>query len=332
MPGWGDILNEIQAMSATRGDACDVVRKQYLVKLHQKTNRAVISYSSSWVQPSQGVDPFVLSLNIADVQGLMEVMKGVNEDAVDLIIHSPGGALDATEPFVTYIRSKFKHVRAIIPHAAMSAATMISCAADEIVMGKHSFLGPIDPQLGIQTAVGPRMVAAQAILEQFKLAQDEIAQDQAKLASWMTMLNQYGPDLLISCKNASELSKELVQSWLEKYMFRDDKPTAQRIATWLSTHSNFKTHSRYLSRDVLERQGLKISKLEDDQELQDLVLSIHHATTITFSATPAAKIIENHIGRAFINQANMAQMHMMNMPAMVLQGHMPQPLPIPGPQ
>jgi ClpP class serine protease len=28
---------------------------------------------------------------------------------------------------------------------AMSAATMIACAADVIVMGKHSFLGPIDP-------------------------------------------------------------------------------------------------------------------------------------------------------------------------------------------
>ncbi|HBW2281478.1 TPA: serine protease [Klebsiella pneumoniae] len=326
MPGWGEILNEIQALLPTRGDACDVIRRKYLVQLHQKTGRAIISYSSRWVQPSPGIDPLLISLNISDIQGLMEVMKGITADSVDLILHSPGGALDATEPFVTYLRSKFKHVRVIVPHAAMSAAAMISCAADEIVMGKHSFLGPIDPQLVLQTAVGARMVPAQAILEQFKFAQDEITTNQAKLSSWITMLNQYGPDLLISCKNASELSKDLVQDWLEKYMFQNDKLSAQRIAAWLSTHSNFKTHSRYLSRDVLESQGLKITKLEDDQVLQDLVLSVHHANSLTFTSTASAKIIENHLGKAFISHANMPGAPMMNVPAMVFQGIMPPPM------
>jgi ClpP class serine protease len=40
----------------------------------------------------------------------------------------------------------------------MSAATMVACAANQIVMGKHSFLGPIDPQLILQTALGNRLV------------------------------------------------------------------------------------------------------------------------------------------------------------------------------
>ena len=111
MPGWGEILNEIQALLPTRGDACDVIRRKYLVQLHQKTGRAIISYSSRWVQPSPGIDPLLISLNISDIQGLMEVMKGITADSVDLILHSPGGALDATEPFVTYLRSKFKQDR-----------------------------------------------------------------------------------------------------------------------------------------------------------------------------------------------------------------------------
>lgn len=327
MPSWGEVLQEVHALLPQHNDAYDIVRRKYLVKLHQKTGRAIIIYSSNWVQPSFPIDPVLVSLNIADIQGLMEVMKGITEESVDLILHSPGGALDATEPFVTYIRSKFKHVRVIVPHAAMSAATMISCAADEIVMGKHSFLGPIDPQLVLQTAVGSRMVPAQAILEQFKLAQDEIIKDQAKLSSWITMLNQYGPDLLIQCKNASELSKDLVEDWLGKYMFKNDKVTASNISTWLSTHSNFKTHSRYLSRDVLEAHGLKITKLEDDQDVQDLVLSIHHATSLTFTSTPTAKIIENHLGKAFIINSGqpIAPLQMMNMPAMMLPGFTPPP-------
>lgn len=49
--------------------------------------------------------------------------------------------------------------------------------------------------------------------------------------------------------------------------------------------------------------GFKIVPLEDDKTLQDLVLSVFHSTTITFTMTPAAKIIENHLNRAFIKLA-----------------------------
>lgn len=322
MPSWGDTLLEVnQAITEGRSDALDFVRRKYIVQLYQKTNRAVISYSTRWVQPFPGLDPQLLSLTIADIQGLMEVMKGVKEDCVDLILHSPGGALDATEPFVTYLRTKFRHVRVIVPHAAMSAAAMISCSADEIVMGKHSFLGPIDPQFVLQTAVGTRMVPAQAIIEQFKMAQRECAADPSKLSSWISMLNQYGPDLLIQCQNASDLSKTLVQDWLGKYMFPGNVVVAKQIASWLSTHDNFKTHSRYLSRDKLEQQGLKIIKLEEDQDLQDLVLSIHHTTTHTFNNSPTAKIIENHLGKAVIQHAGQPTVNLpLNMQAMIFEG------------
>jgi len=47
---------------------------------------------------------------------------------------------------------------------------------------------------------------------------------------------------------------------------------------------------------------MKIDFLETDQDLQDKVLTVYHATMHTFAATAAAKIIENHNGRAFIKQ------------------------------
>ena len=46
--------------------------------------------------------------------------------------------------------------------------------------------------------------------------------------------------------------------------------------------------------------GLNVSSLESDHELQDAALSLHHACMLTFSETPAIKIIENHNGVAFI--------------------------------
>ncbi len=55
----------------------------------------------------------------------------------------------------------------------------------------------------------------------------------------------------------------------------------------------------YSSERCLE-MGLKITKLESDQALQEAVLSLHHACMLTFSQAPASKIIENHKGIAFI--------------------------------
>ena len=55
-------------------------------------------------------------------------------------------------------------------------------------------------------------------------------------------------------------------------------------------------------RNKARELGLIIENLEEDQEFQDIVLSIFHATSHTLSATNAVKIIENHQGKAFIKQ------------------------------
>ena len=79
--------------------------------LHQHTKRAVILYATKWTQPDPNVPPPLLSITDEDLQALMEVIHGVTESDLDLILHSPGGSLDATEAFVTYLRSKFSHIR-----------------------------------------------------------------------------------------------------------------------------------------------------------------------------------------------------------------------------
>ena len=102
------------------------------------------------------------------------------------------------------------------------------------------------------------------------------------------------------------MSRQLVEDWLVRYMFREDKDgqeKAKGIATWLSDHGEFKSHGRHIPRSEVERRGLRVQYLEQDQQLQDLFLSVFHATTHTFSGTAAVKIIENHLGKAFIKQA-----------------------------
>src|SRR5439155_6039188 len=105
------------------------------------------------------------------------------------------------------------------------------------------------------------------------------------------------------CELATKLSRSLVAGWLAAYMPSATpraKWTAARIAAALARHANFKSHSRFISRDQAKKMGLVIDDLEADQAIQDAVLSIFHSFTHTFNVTPAVKIIENHLNKAFI--------------------------------
>lgn len=305
MPSWGGILKELGETKLPSGQPpFDHVRRKYLARHYQRTKRAVILYATKWTDVDPDIPPDAISIAESDIQGFMEACYEVAERQLDLILHSPGGPLGPAEAIVDYLRARFDHIRVVVPYAAMSAATIISCAADEIVMGEHSFLGPIDPQFILGTALGKRVAPAQAIRDQFELAKKE-CQNPKLLAAWAPMLSQYGPDLLVQCENATKLSHDLVQEWLEKYMFRGDAEAAKKaaaIADWLADHNFFKSHSRHIPRHDLESRGIKIVHLENDQAQQDDLLSVYHAVTHTFTNTSAVKIIENHKGNAFVNQ------------------------------
>lgn len=307
MPTWGGLLTELKETEKQGvNPPYDYVRRKYLATTYKTTGRNIILYATKWTQPGN-VHPDLISITEEDIQGLMEVVHGLKGQSLDLIVHSPGGSAEATEAFVSYLRTKFSNIRVIIPQSAMSAATMLACAANSIVMGKHSFIGPIDPQMILQTPLGVQVVPAQAIIDQFELAKTE-CEDPKKLGSWIPILSQYGPALLVQCDNALKLSQELVSEWLEKYMFAgrsDANDISMKIAADLANHKDFKSHARHINREKAKKMGLIIEDLERDQVFQDNILSIFHATTHTFNGTNAVKIIENHNGKAFIKQQHM---------------------------
>jgi hypothetical protein len=272
----------------------DGVRRKYLTQLHARTQRATIVYASDWLA---GSNP-AASITLEDMAAMMEVCKDLGSGGLDLIVHSPGGSAEATASIVRYLRKQFEHVRVFVPLAAMSAATMLALSADVIVMGKHSQLGPIDPQL--VTAQGS--IPARAILDQFERAKEECAINPSVLGAWMPMLQQYGPALLEQCQNAEDLAKRLVAEWLRTYMFKGDPYAARRarkIAGFFGDHRLHQSHSLGIDRNQAKAKGVKIEDLEDDPELQDAILSVHHATFHTFAGS-TVKLVENQLGRAFV--------------------------------
>ena len=294
MPSWGELLAKIDGQSVN----FDELRLSALQRLSSTSNRPVIAYYSSFLQPKTQ-ESAETAINLADIQGLMEVFRHLPGPNLDLILHSPGGQAEATDSLVRYMRARYSNIRVFVPLAAMSAATMWAMAADEIIMGKESQLGPIDPQVTLPNL----QVPAGALLEQFETAAKECAAEPGRIAAWLPTLQQYPPGLLNICKSASELSKELVKQWLTNYMFQGDESRASDVAAWLADDKTHLSHSRAIRYEDLKQKGVKVTPLEDDPDLQDAVLTLHHLYMLTFQLSPALKIIENSKGSRYIVNA-----------------------------
>ena len=295
MPDWNQILEELR----DNGGKHDIIRRHYLIELNKLTKRNVMIYYSGWLQrPDLGAQT---QINYNDQTGFMTVLHELNhDDGLDLILHTPGGEAGATESIVEYLRSVYgTNIRAFVPHLALSGGTVIACACKKIFMGKHSSLGPIDPQM-------KGGIPAHAVIEEFERASNEVRDDSSKILVWQPILNKYQPAFIVQCEKSIEMTNEMVTEWLRTGMFENEKDASEKsekVVAQLTDYKRLMSHSRPLPPKRCKEIGLNVHYLEDDKDLQDAVLSVHHACIHTLSGTAAYKIIENHAGKAYIQLA-----------------------------
>lgn len=303
MPNWKDIVNEVKELGGTY----DVIRRKYVSELSKQTERNVICYYSGWLQKADALPPSFsgFAVNDTDKNGFMAVIHQLDrKKGLDLILHTPGGQVAATESLVDYLRSMFgSDIRAIVPQIAMSAGTMIALSCKCVLMGKHSSLGPIDPQIG--------PIAAHGVIEEFERAKKEILLNPATIPVWQPFIAKYPPTLIGECEKAIKWSKDIVRDWLITGMFQGDPDVtskADRIIQELADHVVTLSHARHISAKRAKDLGITVVMLEDDgnEALQDAVLTVHHAYIQTLAMTPAFKIIENQNGVAYMQVVNTA--------------------------
>jgi len=93
--------------------------------------------------------PVMRFIDINDSEEVLRAIYMTDDDVpLDIILHTPGGLVLASLQIARAIQAHKGKVTVFVPHYAMSGGTLIALAADEIVMCKHSVLGPIDPQIG----------------------------------------------------------------------------------------------------------------------------------------------------------------------------------------
>ena len=287
MPSWSEILNDIDRFDGPI-DVLNQKRSLFLSDINALTGRNVIAYYSGWLKKA---DAPGLSISDQDKNAFMSAVYKLDKTTgLDRILHTPGGDLAATESLVVYLKSLFNNdIRAIIPQISMSAGTMIALSCREIIMGKQSSLGPIDPQIG--------GIACQAVIDEFERASREVAVDPARLGLWQTIIGKYHPTFLTTCDNAVKWSAELAEKWIKEV---DPNIDLEKVKNLFLNHNNSYSHSRHISKEECKSVGIKVIDLELDPRLQDAVLSLHHCYMILFDRHPVSKIVESHSGNSYI--------------------------------
>lgn len=92
--------------------------------------------------------PLVQYINMSDTEEVIHAIRMTDPDMpLDIILHTPGGVALAALQIARALRDHRGHTTVFVPHYAMSGGTLIALAGDEIVLGPHAVLGPIDPQI-----------------------------------------------------------------------------------------------------------------------------------------------------------------------------------------
>lgn len=93
--------------------------------------------------------PLMRYIDIQDSEEVIRAVK-ITDDSIpiDIILHTPGGLVLASEQVAHALLKHPAKVTVFIPHYAMSGGTLIALAADEIVMDENAVIGPVDPQIG----------------------------------------------------------------------------------------------------------------------------------------------------------------------------------------
>jgi ClpP class serine protease len=165
--------------------------------------------------------PIFRYIDIDDSEEVLRAVKLTDDEVpIDLILHTPGGLVLASEQIAHALCRHPARVTVFVPHYAMSGGTLLALAADEIVMDENAVLGPIDPQLGEYPAVSILKVVEQKSVDEVDdktliladVARKAIAQVRARARS---ILAEHLPE-----ERAQELAQVLSGGrWTHDYPF-----------------------------------------------------------------------------------------------------------------
>lgn len=210
-------------------------RVRQLRRIEQKRRTRVITLIHRQVSVALLGIPLMRYIDITDSEEIIRAVRLTDDKTpIDLIVHAPGGLVLAALQIAHAIAAHPAKVTVHVPHYAMSGATLIALAADEIVMDEHAVLGPVDPQLA--------SLPAASVLAAVRRKDVDRLEDRTLI-------------LADVAEKAIAQVKAAVESLLRKHL---PEAEAERVASLLSTGTW--THDHPLTADVVRMLGLPVVK------------------------------------------------------------------------
>jgi hypothetical protein len=292
---YSDYLNKNMSF-----DQLTAERKAQLKKIAAlRGDRDVIVYASDITNRTNAP----VGIDFSDVLPFQDQLANLKGKAIDIILETPGGIAEVVEDIVKLVRSRYEHVGVIIPGTAKSAGTIFSMAADEILMGTTSALGPIDAQI----MTNNKRFSADAFLEGLEKIKAEVLSTGKLNPAYIPILQNISPGEIQHCENAQNFSKTLVRTWLSQYKFKywvnhsstgaivtqaEKEAQAKKIADQLCKHSDWLTHGRSIQIPELTSMGLKITDFTKDKDLDEAIMRYYTLLKMTLESTNLYKIFE----------------------------------------
>ena len=252
-----------------------------------------------------------IALSQEDYYMVADMLNDLSEiSKADIYLETPGGSGEAAEEIVEFLHKKFEYVCFVVSGEAKSAGTLMVLSGDEILMTRTGSLGPIDAQVRI----GRTTISAYDYMEWVGEKSKE-AEEKERLNPFdATMVAQISPGELKGVNHALKFAEDLVGKWLKQYKFKHWKVTetqkktvteemkvarAKEIAQKLIDHSAWRSHGRSIKINDLETIGLRITEVDNDGELKNIVYRIQVVCRLLFGTTNTYKIFATEKEKIF---------------------------------
>jgi len=235
-------------------------------QLRKQINQLVQSLEQKRGQRCFLLETGILPSLVDDVYSELRTEYKNLDGKLDVIVNSPGGDIDAAYNLATLFgRYGNQKLTFIIPRWAKSAATLLVCAGDEILMTPVAEMGPLDPQI---TEINPmeerfEQFSPLHIQTTIEMIRNEYEKGSKDLAEGLLKRLQF-PLTLGSFVKAHEIAKQYLIRLLKDRMEKTGKLSAPPDIIAESLTRGYADHGFCINVAEARRIGLNAQEIEDE--------------------------------------------------------------------
>lgn len=269
-------------------NALRYTRQELIRKIDEETGRHLICYISGRLA----------SIDRDDIVFMVDLLERIPQGGdVDLLLHTPGGDMDAAEKIVAMIRARVStgQFRVIVPDFAKSSGTLIAIGADKVLMSDSSELGPIDPQLVLSDGRGNLIAhSVQAFLDAYE-EHSKILQNNPNHAASRMMLDKLDPGTMKLFAAAKERARNLAQKHLLQGMLKGGSVgnvNYTMVASNLLDTQRWLAHGQMIGPYDAKEIGLEVEQLSPTDSLWHKYWDLYCLQRL--AVTDRQKLFESH--------------------------------------